>query len=202
MSTEVTIADVIGCLNCLNPYSDVTQPRPPPPPSSLSLFPQPYIAHCTLAMGFCFSCCRRTVDEHDDREPLLPRYHDQSHIPYRSRDPLPPPRTSFDKLADIVAALHAGKLPSQEQVNRALRHALTSDLLNPESYGGLGHDHGARTKEQEELEETGRNVLHAIREASQALLEFGMEKNGESHTNAHGCANTVRCAALIEVITS
>ncbi|KAI0746172.1 hypothetical protein C8Q76DRAFT_706217 [Earliella scabrosa] len=130
-------------------------------------------------MGFCFSCCRRTVDEHDDREPLLPRYHDQSHIPYRSRDPLPPPRTSFDKLADIVAALHAGKLPSQEQVNRALRHALTSDLLNPESYGGLGHDHGARTKEQEELEETGRNVLHAIREASQALLEFGMEKNDD-----------------------
>ncbi|RPD54449.1 hypothetical protein L227DRAFT_657629, partial [Lentinus tigrinus ALCF2SS1-6] len=122
-------------------------------------------------MGLCFSCCRG--DTADDHEPLLPQDHDDIRIPSYT-NPIPPPRTQLDKLADVVAALYAGKLPSQEQVNRALRHALASDVLNSHLHGTNGGGSG-----EEELNEAGKEVLSLVRDALQAVLEFGMEKNDD-----------------------
>ncbi|RPD69589.1 hypothetical protein L226DRAFT_563232 [Lentinus tigrinus ALCF2SS1-7] len=90
------------------------------------------------------------------------------------------PRTQLDKLADVVAALYAGKLPSQEQVNRALRHALASDVLNSHLHGTNGGGSG-----EEELNEAGKEVLSLVRDALQAVLEFGMEKNDVAVEAAH-----------------
>ncbi|KAI0699901.1 hypothetical protein C8T65DRAFT_831795 [Cerioporus squamosus] len=122
-------------------------------------------------MGLYSSCCR--YDTADDHEPLLVQ---DRRIPSYTSDPLPHPRNYLDKLADVVAALHAGKLPSQGQVNRALRHALASDLLHPHSRQADSRPGGA---EEEELNEVGKEVLDGVKDALQALLEFGTEKNDD-----------------------
>ncbi|KAI0646008.1 hypothetical protein C8Q79DRAFT_1001457 [Trametes meyenii] len=80
-------------------------------------------------MGFCFSCCRRrkrSADDRSGRGPLLGsgRY---PRMPGELSDSLPPPKSQLEKAADVIAALGAGKLPSQEQVNGALRKLLNSD---------------------------------------------------------------------------
>ncbi len=126
-------------------------------------------------MGCCFSHCRGDSD--NDREPLLS--HDRR-VPSYVDNSLPHPRNHLDQLADLVAALHAGKLPSQEQVNLALRHALASDVLHAHSGEAEGRPPGGA--EEEELNEVGKEVIGSVRNALQALLEFGMEKNGESYS--------------------
>ncbi|KAI0630055.1 hypothetical protein C8Q77DRAFT_237447 [Trametes polyzona] len=130
-------------------------------------------------MGFCFSCCRRRraprskYDHESDREPLLPASA-RLHTPWSS-DPLPPPKTTLEKVADVVAALNAGKLPSQEQLDGALRRVLASGVLDVNA----GSPDEADGDAEEELEEAGRQVVENAREVCQALLQFGMEKNGE-----------------------
>ena len=131
-------------------------------------------------MGFCFSCCRGDAAD-DDHKPLLPQHYGDSRLPSYT-NPLPPPRTQPDKIADIIAALYAGKLPSQEQVNRALRHALSSELLSSHHKPADGRALGR--VEEEELNEVGMQVMDCVRAAVQAALEFGMEKNGESSMSA------------------
>ncbi len=126
-------------------------------------------------MGLCFSCCRDdTADDHD-HDPLLSQ---DRRVPSYTDNSLPNPRNHLDKLADLVAALHAGKLPSQEQVNRALRHALASDVFNLHSGEGTRRPPGGA--EEEELNELGKELLGCVKESLQALIEFGTEKNGES----------------------
>ncbi|KAI0355792.1 hypothetical protein OH77DRAFT_1589761 [Trametes cingulata] len=137
-------------------------------------------------MGSCFSCRRRTrspkpshSDTDPDREPLLPS---SRHSGSRA-DALPPPRTALEKVADVVAALNAGKLPSQAQVDEVLRRVLSSGLLNSDSVEGAGESGGiggeGEGEGERELGEAERRVVGCVREACQAVLQFGMEKNDD-----------------------
>lgn len=124
-------------------------------------------------MGCCSSCCRRKraprSSGDSDREPLL--------LASGPHDPLPPAKTPFEKIADIVAAARARKLPSQQQLDGALRRLLASGVLDTadDLDGAAG---------EENVEDAAKRVVDCAREACQALLQFGMEKNGEQHLAA------------------
>ncbi|KZT29508.1 hypothetical protein NEOLEDRAFT_1238916 [Neolentinus lepideus HHB14362 ss-1] len=113
-------------------------------------------------MGNCSSCCRRRKSP--EREPLLPR------VPTHSSDVLPPPVSKIEKIADVLAAINAGKLPSQDQIDAALKLALASDALQPavvlRGYGPLS--------------ESGKKVIRDVRELVNALLRTGVEKNSDN----------------------
>jgi hypothetical protein len=106
-------------------------------------------------MGFCFSCCRRRRST--ERQPPLSA----------SDDDLPPSRSraNVDKAVDILVALNAGKLPSQDQLSNFLQGVLKSDILRD---SGLGYG---------PLSANASKVLEASRELVESLLRFGLEKN-------------------------
>lgn len=106
-------------------------------------------------MGILLSCCRRQKD-HSEREPLLPK----------DRFDSKPPRYN-EVFADIVAAINAGKLPSQTQLDHAARIALNSDVLNVEDSSGPGT-----------LSENWRQIVGDVREIIEAIVEIGLQKNG------------------------
>ncbi|KAF8588045.1 hypothetical protein K439DRAFT_1630079 [Ramaria rubella] len=123
-------------------------------------------------MGFCFSCCRSTPGN-SEHEPLL---HGES-FPDATTDP-PPPESRIEKVADAFGALRVGKLPSQEQINVALRKVLHSGVLTVDDseddslqYVLLGQ-YGP-------LSERGTKVIKDIRELVEAVIQFGMEKNDD-----------------------
>lgn len=113
-------------------------------------------------MGICSSCCGRRHKEpkHDsERQPLL-----------RSESfALKDASSPYEKIADILGALQAGKLPTQLQLDNALRTLLISGILDVEA----GKKGGA-------LDEAGVKVVRDTKELVEAFLRFGMEKNGES----------------------
>lgn len=114
-------------------------------------------------MGLLLSCCcrkRRSAE----REPLLPKHHAASAIE-SSR----PSQAQLSKLADIVAAVKSGKLPSEEQVEQVLRRVLDSDVL---SEGPYNYSYGS-------LSTSGREVVAGLKQVIDAVLLFGHEKNGE-----------------------
>ena len=80
-------------------------------------------------MGFGMSCFRRGRPRKDiEREPLL-----------RSQgSELPRTRSAVEYIADVLAALHSGKLPSQGQLNTALGNFLRSDSLRVDSKHLIG----------------------------------------------------------------
>jgi hypothetical protein len=107
-------------------------------------------------MGSFFSCCRRRKSS--EREPLLPKNRIE-HIP-----------PDFNRIfADIVAALAAGKLPSQTQLDRASRFALHSEILRVDD---LRSDSGT-------LGENWRTILKDLRKVIEASAEIGLQKNGK-----------------------
>jgi Family of unknown function (DUF5923) len=108
-------------------------------------------------MGICCSAFRKRRPRGDEREPLLPKY-----------TPEIPSQSQFDSAADILAALSTGKYPSQDQINRALRLLLSSDVLK-----------SGNTVLSGALSQHGQKVLDDIRSIIQALITLGMEKNGE-----------------------
>lgn len=84
--------------------------------------------------------------------------------------------TILGKFVDIVAALKAGKLPSQQQTSRLLQVALKSDFLQHRDSGNALDDNylygfGPTSKR-------GAKTLISLASMLQAALEFGMEKNG------------------------
>ncbi|KAF8999148.1 hypothetical protein BDQ17DRAFT_1328488 [Cyathus striatus] len=89
----------------------------------------------------------------DDTAPLITEH----------TDPLPPESKS-DKFIDILVALNAGKLPSQEQLSRIFRYVLKSELLC---------DDGPTSR-------IGRKVIGDAREVVQSMLQLGMEKNDDN----------------------
>jgi hypothetical protein len=109
-------------------------------------------------MGICCSAFRKRRPRGEEREPLLPKY-----------APEIPPQSQFDKAADIIAALSAGKYPSQEQINRALRLLLNSDVFKT---GNLVVNTS--------LSLHGKKVLDDVRDILHALISLGVEKNGIS----------------------
>ncbi|KAG6813056.1 hypothetical protein H0H92_014328 [Tricholoma furcatifolium] len=107
-----------------------------------------------LVMGASHSTYSKTSGE---REPLIQDA--------RAAHP-PPPRSSLDKVADIIAGLQCGKLPSQEQLDAMIQLALRSNFFRNGSDFSLGI-----------LSKNGKQVQMHLRDVFEATLEFGMEKN-------------------------
>ncbi|KAG9126944.1 hypothetical protein FRC07_001277 [Ceratobasidium sp. 392] len=106
-------------------------------------------------MGSCSSCCGRRPPS-DEREPLLPKTTEYV-----------PPKAAWDKAADALGALSAGKMPTQRQLDAALSSLLSSNVLKvgATSTGALS-DHG-------------KVLLLDVREIVQSVARIGMEKNAD-----------------------
>ncbi|EIN13043.1 hypothetical protein PUNSTDRAFT_42456 [Punctularia strigosozonata HHB-11173 SS5] len=127
-------------------------------------------------MGSCFSSCRRRV-RRSEREPLLPKNPDNP-----SSDILPPPRSHLQQLGDVLAALSAGKMPSQEQIDQALRALLNTDLLNAhagKAVAASGTAYGSLASAAGGLSPHGKLLLDDANDIVQALLSLGMQKNAD-----------------------
>ena len=81
-----------------------------------------------------------------------------------------------DKVADIVGALEAGRLPSQAQIDHAFRSLLGSDLLKVES---------GSTPLPPSLTKELVAIVENVKEVVIALLEAGGEKNGLPASHPH-----------------
>ena len=83
-------------------------------------------------------------------------------------DSLPEPTSRFQKVIDVLAALKANKLPSQDQINAFLQCLLRAEALD---VGGVA-GHGP-------VSDDVKKVVLDARELFEAVLQIGMEKNGE-----------------------
>lgn len=110
-------------------------------------------------MGACSSCCRN--DGSPEREPLLPKSEPRNREETAAQ--------YADKVADVVGALEAGRLPSQAQIDHAFRSLLDSDLLKIEST-----DAHLPPSLRKEL----AAIVNGAKEVVTAMLEVGEEKNG------------------------
>ncbi|KAL5485387.1 hypothetical protein ACEPAI_8029 [Sanghuangporus weigelae] len=122
-------------------------------------------------MGFCFSCCcgrrdKQNKDEDGERQRLLCPGTDANALKH------PEERTPYEKVADVLASLHAGKLPSQQQIDSALRKLLRSDFFDVDSVSGHGGNGDA-------LDEGVRKVISDGRDVAGILLQVGLEKNDD-----------------------
>lgn len=72
----------------------------------------------------------------------------------------------MDKATSVLAALDAGKLPDQEQVNQAIDWVLNSAIpeLEPSGRG--------------ELSEQGKVIANGLRDVLQSYKQLGSAKNG------------------------
>ncbi len=73
----------------------------------------------------------------------------------------------MDKSSSILAALNAGKLPSHEQIARAIDALLVAPVLNNEPATGSG-----------ELSAQGAEIQNGIRNLLTAYKKLGENKNG------------------------
>ncbi|KAF8742125.1 hypothetical protein RHS02_03742, partial [Rhizoctonia solani] len=108
-------------------------------------------------MGSCSSCCgggRRP--QKGEREPLLPKVTEYV-----------PPKSVWDKSADALGALAAGKMPTQRQLDSALSALLSSDLLKVSNTAS-----GA-------LSAHGQALVLDIRKIVEAIARIGLEKNSD-----------------------
>jgi len=126
-------------------------------------------------MNYYLPCFGRSKSRDSERESLLPR-----HTNARGSNFNAPPnakgseRSIVDKIVDVFIALENGKVPSQDQLSGFLRVLLKSPLLE-EQRGEVVPGNGPTSKQ-------GRRVLRDARALIQALLQFGMEKNGTYNT--------------------
>jgi hypothetical protein len=128
-------------------------------------------------MGICASCCgRRKKSQDPEREPLLQQ--NKVSAEAAAKLALPHPRTNLEKLADVLAVIRVGKLPSQAQISQGLRAALGSSLLDPHALAAATSS--ARLLGGDALSQSGRRVLHDVREVIEATLEWGNSRNGMS----------------------
>lgn len=128
---------------------------------------RPQLVLLETAMGFCLSCCRRKKPVTDtERQPLL----------RSASSNIRQARTPLEHVADIIAAIHSGKLPSQDQLNGSLRKLLGSSILQNDKKLG-----------DPALNAEGKKVIQDVREALTILLQLGTEKNGKSslHVDIH-----------------
>ncbi|KAL4248743.1 hypothetical protein ABKN59_007176 [Abortiporus biennis] len=112
-------------------------------------------------MGGCLS--RRKYGSSSEREPLLPQNRPGA------RSNLDPngdiARRRLEKAMDIVAALRAGKFPSQSQLNIIFEHLLRSDVLSQSN---------AR---EGEISKQGQAVIDSVRTFLQVSIQVGLDKN-------------------------
>jgi hypothetical protein len=127
-------------------------------------------------MDACLSCFSSKRHQ-DDREPLLPK-HQQPHTPQSAEQAEQPPTDEpLSKLADVLAALSAGKLPSQNQINNFLRRILNSNVLQ-ETQDAQSRTTPEILRGNGPLSRRGRKVIQDVAHVIEAFLQFGMEKNG------------------------
>ncbi|KAG9102494.1 hypothetical protein FRC06_001941, partial [Ceratobasidium sp. 370] len=107
-------------------------------------------------MGSCSSCCGRRRPASGEREPLLPKT--TEHVP---------PEAAWDKAADALGALSAGKLPTQRQLDVALSSLLSSNVLK------------VGTTSTGALSAHGRVLVLDVREIVQSVARIGLEKNAD-----------------------
>ncbi|KLO05644.1 hypothetical protein SCHPADRAFT_1002788 [Schizopora paradoxa] len=119
-------------------------------------------------MGLCFSCCRRRKPVYDpEQDPLL-----KSESPTRSSRLDGSPRTHLEKMADVVAAIEAGKLPSQDQLNNFGKELLAANFLKKSNASGMALD--------ADLAAESERLVDSAREALEAILQMGIEKNDDN----------------------
>ncbi|CAE6407789.1 unnamed protein product [Rhizoctonia solani] len=107
-------------------------------------------------MGSCSSCCGGPRPPKGEREPLLPKVTEYV-----------PPKSAWDKSADALGALAAGKMPTQRQLDSVLSALLSSDLLKvSNTASGVLSAHG-------------QALVLDIREIIQAIARIGLEKNSD-----------------------
>lgn len=121
-------------------------------------------------MGSLLSCCCGPRDKSGEKEPLLPR-HTQDVEPSQADKT----RARVNKAAEILGALSAGKLPTQDQINVFMRVLQTSVLESRNSLG-LGFEED-EAKFYGDLSVRGKALLDDVRELCRALVAFGLEKN-------------------------
>jgi len=125
-------------------------------------------------MDYCLPCFGRSRSSDNEREPLIPK-----HGPPNSQQQTNGSSSSvaerplLDKIVDALAALNAGKLPTQEQFTRLFQQLLKSELLK-DNAGKVVSGNGPMSKQ-------GRKVIGDVRVLIYTLLQFGMEKNGACH---------------------
>jgi len=122
-------------------------------------------------MDYCLPCFGWSRSSDNEREHLLPKHgppNSQQHT--NGSSPTVAERPLLDKIVDALAALNAGKLPTQEQFTRLFQQLLKSELLK-DNAGKVVSGNGPMSKQ-------GRKVIGDVRVLIHALLQFGMEKNG------------------------
>ena len=123
----------------------------------------------------CLGCCRgrrNRGDEDDDeaqREPLLPRYEQDTHLQ----------RALYRKLHSyqMLRALGKGYMPSTEQAVVSLRTLLASDVLNPDTAPANTSDSGTNYINPD-LSDDGRRLARLARLWIQQLITLLLHKNG------------------------
>ena len=124
-------------------------------------------------MDYFLPCFGRSKPRDNECEPLLPKYINAQRPGLNGGSSLRTEtleRSVVDKIVDVLAALEAGKVPSQDQISGFLQMLLKSELLKDDR-GKVIPGNGPMGKQ-------GRKVLRDVRALIQALLQFGTEKNG------------------------
>jgi hypothetical protein len=106
------------------------------------------------ALTSCFGL-RRTARD-DEREPLLPKYNDDTALQRKLHQKL----HSYQ----MLRAMSQGYMPSTEQAITNLRTLLSSDVLNPDNEG---------------LSDSGRALVYYTKEWLKQFIELLQHKNSE-----------------------
>lgn len=101
-------------------------------------------------------CFGRRKTRNAEREPLLPRYHDDTVLQSRLHEKL--------HTYQMVRAISKGYLPSNEQLVTNLRALLTSDVLNPDDSS---------------VTDSGRLLAKTVKTLLYQLIELLQHKNSE-----------------------
>ncbi|KAI8989201.1 hypothetical protein BD414DRAFT_415141 [Trametes punicea] len=75
----------------------------------------------------------------------------------------------MDKASSVVAALNAGKFPTQHQISQGIDRLLAAPILNNEPSAGVG-----------ELSAQGRELQNDVRDLLNAYKRLGENKNGDN----------------------
>lgn len=144
-------------------------PIPLPP---VDFFP---VCSSYIMLETCFSCFSSKREEGQDREHLLPKrtQHPRCELPESSSD------EPLAKFIDVLTALSIGKLPSQTQINHFLRQILHSNTLQASQTIQSQITPDKVSQGSGPLSQRGRKVIQDIIHVIEALLQFGMEKNGK-----------------------
>jgi len=126
-----------------------------------------------ITLDTCFSCFSSKHEE--DCEHLLPKrtQHPRRELPESPSD------ESLAKLIDVLTALSIGKLPSQTQINHILRQILHSNTLQASQtiQSQIAPDEVSQGRGP--FSRRGKKVIQDVIYVIEALLQFGMEKNGK-----------------------